>query len=607
MPLGGIFGRSRGERSRAHSRNLSSPNASVFMSDGPEPPSTPRVTRTRAKTLLSGPRTPLSKIFTSFGGKGAESWGKNLVESQDVEPAIIRPGSASSAYSSSSDSSFESMLTTATDYTVPDAGDDSDNDSVASPKLGPAFSDNLLEEPSLTSTGPASQRKRKLQERESFGVRDIEWTDEMDAHLWKTYMLYQSDPTVTPFYVVPGAFLRLVYVFVWPELLGIAGKGEGKAVATNKADLMRKSSLLRWPASESATRKRLRLLCRHPVPFRSRIRPSHDQHSSGLIGPIADDEAETSDRPLGNALLTSTRSMALSLATTMTGGMNLPVEPEAMPATRNHDSLPEFRGFTDANGNAPPVAVILASVGLGHPIPSRNAPPNPHPTSSQLPRTPLFQRRARANTTTSATINPPVALAPLAPLNLGPLPSLSRFETWPSHRSNEASSEAAEEFGGPLPRPNANVREPAESIFEPIPEPKTPPPRNRPRGYTVGVGPSNGMNGRRRPRPSPIGTSLPSWAYDMPEGASDRPNLAQLLGAQPLSAGLPRLGSPFVEDYSDKGKWRSAADPEEFGPPLPKKTGAFLGAVVIGQDTRKEIHASEDDEDSGRPIKRMRE
>lgn len=436
MPLGGIFRRSQGERSRGHSRNLSSP---VFMSDD-QPPSTPRA---RARTLLSGPRTPLSKIFTSFGGRGGESWGKDFARSRDVE-SNGRPSTASSAYSSSSDSSFESMLTTVTDCTTPDSDDGDSDFGEDEPKLGPSFCESFEEGPSLTSIAHGSHisQKRKYEEREGIGARDIEWTDEMDGHLWRTYMLYQNDPTVTPFYVIPGGVpplgvcLRVARVAKnsWKGSKTTGGlprnarartpvKGE-RLVVGNKADLMRKSSVLRWPHSESTTRKRLRILCRRgygpsnnpyhnhrqdPTQFRAHSRLATD-HLLIPLPPIADD-FEDGDRSADDALLTSTRSIALNLATStsvpMSGAVPTPQrsEPESTDALHNYDPLPEFRGFTDANGNAPPVAVILARVGLGHPVPPRNAPPN---TS-----TPLFARRARANTTTSASIEPPFVLSPL--------------------------------------------------------------------------------------------------------------------------------------------------------------------------------------------------
>jgi len=112
------------------------------------------------------------------------------------------------------------------------------------------------------------------------------------------------------------------------------------------------------------------------------------------------------------------------------------------------------------------------------------------------------------------------------------------------------------------------------------------------------------MNGKRRARPSDISSPLPTWVYENLEGTSERPNLAQVVGAQPSSAGLLRLGSPFEENQSVKGKWRSIPDNEEFGPPLPKK--APVTGVVASQVAREEIHLPYD-EDNGRPMKRIRE
>lgn len=636
MPLGGIFGRSRSERSREAELN---------------PPTTPRPSRTRARALLSSPHTPLSKIFTSFGGRGGESWKKSFSRSEGVE-TVTRPSTASSTYSSSSDSSFESMRTMATECTIPDVYEEDDEDSEdekEQPKLGPAFSENSsfsLGQP-LTTTASSAEKKRKHQEWENNGVRAVDWTDEMDGHLWRTYMLYQSDPTVTPFYVLPGGVPPLgvchrvarVARGTWKGSKNVRArvpvtqsKGESRLLAGNKADLMRKASAFRWPASESSTRKRLKLLCRrgygplnnpyhnhrqNPTQFRTR-RPAAQHPSSGF--PIIQDninEDDRSDISFGNTLLTSTRSLALSLATSasvsmrpdgalaaITGGtplLNL-TEREATAQLQNQDSPQGFHDLTDSNGNTPPVAVVLASVGLG-----RAVYPRPVLPSAQSSLPPLFVRRARANTTNSASLE-------LLAAGISFIPS-EMDRAW-QHREErpEESSPLLEEFGGPLLRSNTPARQSSEESSEdiaPPPQPQTPPPgprapapRTRQRGYTINVGASNGMNGKRRARPSDISSPLPTWVYDNLEGPSERPNLAQLVGAQPSSAGLLRLGSPFEENQSTKGKWRSVSDNEEFGPPLPKK--ASVTGVVAGQVTREDAPPSYD-EDNGRPMKRMRE
>lgn len=548
------------------------------------------------------------------------------------------------------------MLTTATECTIPDEYDDDDETDDEKeehePQLGPAFSENLTLGSSLTSNVYGAEKKRKHQDRESIGVRDIEWTDEMDGHLWRTYMLYQNDPTVTPFYVPPGGVpplgvcLRVARVAKssWKgSKAGTGGartvsarapvtpvKGEFRSSIANKADLMRKTSMLKWPASESSTRKRLRILCRRgygpsmnpyhnhrqdPTQFRSLNRFATDYLSSEPLPPVEDD-AEDSDRSVGNALLTSTRSMALSLATStsvsmrpdstmaaISGDRPLPNlrELEATTPLRN-DPLPEFRSFTNANGVAPPVAVVLASIGLGHPVFPRPTTPISNQSSSY---TPLYNRRARANT----TIEPPVGMFSMQLSSSAP-----SHDSWPRRGLRPAEElMPTEEFGGPLPSSDPPVRQPIQGVFDNIPpslEPKTPPPaprapatRTRQRGYTVNIGAPNGLNGKRRARPSDISSPLPTWAYENAEESFDRSHLAQLLGAQPSSAGLPRLGLPFAEGSSSKGKWRSTSDNEEFGPPLPKKVGTFLGGVATGQDP----HQSNEGDDSGRPVKRIRE
>ena len=50
-------------------------------------------------------------------------------------------------------------------------------------------------------SGGANQRIRGQRGHRS---KHVNWTDETDNHLWKTYTLYRHDPTVTPFFVQPG-------------------------------------------------------------------------------------------------------------------------------------------------------------------------------------------------------------------------------------------------------------------------------------------------------------------------------------------------------------------------------------------------------------------
>ena len=116
---------------------------------------------------------------------------------KDVGESISRPMSACSLISDSSD----------------------DNDSLTSYPAG----DGSCTSPESDSPDPFSSRFTSLKRgkgrqmaallRNKEGILDgistkptnrVQWTTDMDKHLWSTYLIYLQDPTVTPFKMLPG-------------------------------------------------------------------------------------------------------------------------------------------------------------------------------------------------------------------------------------------------------------------------------------------------------------------------------------------------------------------------------------------------------------------
>ena len=116
---------------------------------------------------------------------------------KDVGESISRPMSACSLISDSSD----------------------DNDSLTSYPTG----DGSCTSPESDSPDPFSSRYTSMKRgkgrqmaallRNREGVQNclstkptsrVQWTTEMDKHLWSTYLVYLQDPTVTPFKMLPG-------------------------------------------------------------------------------------------------------------------------------------------------------------------------------------------------------------------------------------------------------------------------------------------------------------------------------------------------------------------------------------------------------------------
>src|SRR5690242_8509997 len=138
--------------------------------------------------LASPPKTPAHQVRTIDVFAGPQHW-DDLVPSCSETSSRPTSSSGFSDSSISSRGSMESLLSRGGSCTSPEEE-----------MCDPFSFDNLemkYKQPSSPLT--AHQRPRtanKLKLRATF-------TEEMDYHLWRTYMTYLQDPTVTPFKAVP--------------------------------------------------------------------------------------------------------------------------------------------------------------------------------------------------------------------------------------------------------------------------------------------------------------------------------------------------------------------------------------------------------------------
>ncbi|KAF2445413.1 hypothetical protein P171DRAFT_358884 [Karstenula rhodostoma CBS 690.94] len=138
--------------------------------------------------MLSPPKTPVSQMGSLSSFEGLHHWSELDQASQSETSS--RPTS-SSGFSDSSQSSFDSF------ESFPSLGGSctSSEDEKMDPFL--SYSPTPKHTPMLSSPIVTQQRQQaKLKLKATF-------TEEMDYHLWMTYMKYLQDPTLTPFKALP--------------------------------------------------------------------------------------------------------------------------------------------------------------------------------------------------------------------------------------------------------------------------------------------------------------------------------------------------------------------------------------------------------------------
>ena len=208
------------------------------------------------------PRTPPAQTKTTPTEFKRSVWGLHRSESE---------------YSIGSDSSLSSSTTFTTRPTSFDG-------SVTSPDLD--FSDPFS--PSKVNIIPdtPTRRSKKLRVHEGVSREKVQWSIEMDNHLFNVYQMYLADPSVTPFKTVPGSIPPTGVCHrvarrareTWPKASKISKpivrryklrnvfEARGAREKTpDPNDFLRTDNVIEqresWP-SESSTRKRLKVLCK---------------------------------------------------------------------------------------------------------------------------------------------------------------------------------------------------------------------------------------------------------------------------------------------------------------------------------------------------------
>lgn len=211
------------------------------------------------------------------------------------------------------------------------------------------------------------------------------WTEDMDNHLWMSYMRYLQDPTVTPFKMLPGTAppLGVCHRVVREAKKTWKGprmpsSGSSSRLPSHRASRSGSPDTIKpmksgsstptasmgkpypkWPRSESATRRRLRQLCkrkpslsahyqrllhcRSPSPFQSSPRSGAEDVGPRLSSPFSEQASSFSTRDMNISLATST-------ASSMQYGNPLSqLTSDATPRARNEEWVPHHSSRSSAH------------------------------------------------------------------------------------------------------------------------------------------------------------------------------------------------------------------------------------------------------------------
>ncbi|KAI5363728.1 hypothetical protein Slin14017_G056920 [Septoria linicola] len=305
---------------------------------------------------LTPPKTPAPRLCTPFNQleNRTDEW--DLIT--NTKPAFQR---ASSVCSSFSDSSVSSCGSSA--FSMPTGG----YDSPSSEATDPFMDDDLAKSQDKSAVSPnvesALPQTKRIKTR-----RHVQWTPRMEDHLWMTFMAYLSDPTLTPFKMLPGSTppmgvcdqVATKAKRTWrSRKLNPATEGSIDAMIEHEESLrgggspetIRASSLQsmqpKWPKA-AATRRRLRELCAK--------RPSISAHYARMLRTRSPSPFETSSpatQPVQPVSLSSSfydmhKSLMTSTATSMQPGCLLSqLASDAPPPAPRQIRQPRPEGWFD--------------------------------------------------------------------------------------------------------------------------------------------------------------------------------------------------------------------------------------------------------------------
>ncbi|KIW03007.1 uncharacterized protein PV09_05665 [Verruconis gallopava] len=380
--------------------------------------------------LFSPPRTPVAQIYNSEDTYG---------EASSSQEDLTRPSTACSGFSESSKSSSVESFPSFGESCSPKS--QHDPFSTGAPAFG-IISSPLQKycPPPAANTLPSTKRAA--------------WTQEMDDHLWITYMRYLQDPTHTPFKMLPGTApppgvcSRVVREAkrTWkghltssvPKVYRFARWGSNRAESpeANNARDVERPSFMPWPRSDSATRKRLRDLCR--------LKPTLSAHYGRLLharspspfltsstGPRSTSVTRDGSSPHLNTGAFSTRDMNVSLATSISTTMQL-----------SHPLAQLSSDATPTQGGTIPH--------INHP--QETSTPRPRATThhdiSAAPRTPIHQKSLSMQEA-SLSMHPRPLASPFRPI---PTKAKAHEPLQSAMASSSSMLGAPVELHAPVPR-----------------------------------------------------------------------------------------------------------------------------------------------------------
>lgn len=310
--------------------------------------------------MFAAPKTPVPQM---------ESQDMDYLDIKSQGESISRPSTACSNFSDSSmssmdddEGSLESFPSFGADSVSPKSEDADPFTAKSSSPHG-----SLVSSPTIKYQGPPKSRIRT--------TKKFIWNDEMDRHLWRTFLLYLNDPEHTPFKLFPGTHPPLGVC----HRVARAAKKTWRSAKSHDMNASRsrqigspdtichidaeatpmetssRASVAKWPPN-ATTRRRLRELCKG--------KPSLSAHYQRLMqnrSPSPFESSSSSDRVRMGASSEShrrtpsmfnTRDMSMSLVATTSSAMqsgnplsNLAAGSMAPPHdTPHHTFRPVSRG-----------------------------------------------------------------------------------------------------------------------------------------------------------------------------------------------------------------------------------------------------------------------
>lgn len=302
------------------------------------------------------PRTPIAQQRYL-----AHSWNNQ----QDVGDSISRPMSACSILSDSSDGSVGSLVS----YPAGDGSCTSPESDAPDP-----FRFASIKKSKAKQWAELARNDEAIQGGLSTKQTRVNWTPDMDKHLWSMYLIYLQDPTVTPFKMLPGTApplgvchrvareakrswhggrtnSRKVPDRLSPVAAETGRPGSPDTIRGNRSGSNTPTGATGtkahvWPKSGSSTRRRLRYLCKRKptiAPHYQRLlqnrSPSPFSSSSYSQSRSQSRLSEASSPFIQPSSSFGTRDIQVSL-TTSTAATMQPDGPLAQLA-RTDESLPQ--------------------------------------------------------------------------------------------------------------------------------------------------------------------------------------------------------------------------------------------------------------------------